>query len=68
LDAGKNATGMGKGKRMTRPAKPNRANCPTCNGQGYVVYRYPSPKPDPAHWFTRGAHECDKCEEQEGEG
>ena len=53
---------------MTRPAKPNRANCPTCNGQGYVVYRYPSRKPDPAHWFTRGAHECDKCEEQEGEG
>lgn len=48
-----------------RLTKPPRKDCPICKGQGYYRYPYLAVKPVPAHWFTKGAHPCDYCEDDE---
>lgn len=53
-------------------SKAQEVDCPTCKGNGWVMYVYPEKKPRPAHWFNRGPKgerpsECPDCEDLPGD-
>ena len=49
-------------------ADAHQEDCPTCRGNGWVMYIFPEKEPRPSDWFRRGPggerpRECPGCED-----